>query len=717
MATSLGRLRATWDNSPVARSILVSTLVLLLIGLIVAMLTGAMLRREADKLALDRVNSDMRVAWLVIGGKEADYSLRDGVLFAGTRPLGARHVAVDKISDLVGAAATIFQGDLRVSTNVRRANGARATGTRLDAPNVRAAIFGAKQPYRGNADILGDGYMTAYDPIIDQSGRVIGALFVGTKQAEYRRSANIAELAIMLATILAAILSVAFNLIFGRKRLADQARGLLDGSPIAVAIVDSDGQRVYSNRSEIELFGAPVDPAVRADSEYVDPSARERLAQEFARSGEVRDAEVEFRRPNGEPIWAAVNWQGMIYNGHQAIVRWHYNISERKAAEVAMEQARELAERTTQVKSEFLANMSHELRTPLNAIIGYSELLQEDMEDAGQTEALPDLKKIETAGKHLLGLINEILDLSKIEAGRMEAYYEQVAIARLLDDVSSLAQPLARARGNRLEFTSDAALASIRTDYTKVKQSLLNLVSNACKFTENGVVRVAVTLHDNKVRFRVSDTGIGMDETQMSRLFQAFSQADASTTRKYGGTGLGLAITQRFCQLLGGDVTVESTPGKGSSFIIELPLHSDQQPPVPATESTGPLSATSVLLVDDDPQIHHLTGTMLTRAGYRVEYSGSGADAIARVQAIKPAIILLDVMMPQVDGWTVLAGLKADPELAAIPVIIISLLDERPLGLSLGASEYLTKPIDRAKLMETVAAFAGEPADGRSAAE
>jgi CheY-like chemotaxis protein/anti-sigma regulatory factor (Ser/Thr protein kinase) len=295
----------------------------------------------------------------------------------------------------------------------------------------------------------------------------------------------------------------------------------------------------------------------------------------------------------------------------------------------------------------------------------------------------------------------------------MEAYYEQVSMPRLLDELKALATPLAMAKANRLEIVADPAIDVIRTDYTKLKQSLLNLISNASKFTENGLVRLEVEHGPTEVRFRVSDTGIGMTEEQIGRLFQAFSQVDASTTRKYGGTGLGLTITRRFCELLGGDVTVESKPGEGSVFTIVLPLQAAEvEAAAPATASTGPVSATQILLVDDDPQIHQLVGTMLTREGYRVEYAGGGSEALVRASALQPAMILLDVMMPQVDGWTVLAALKSEPKLADIPVVIISLLDERPLGLSLGAAEFLTKPIDRAKLIETVRNFAGKPVDG-----
>jgi PAS domain S-box-containing protein len=496
------------------------------------------------------------------------------------------------------------------------------------------------------------------------------------------------------------------------RRTSDQARLLLDSSPIAVAIVGEGGKFLYANARHDELYGVERGTAPRAVQDvYVDPGQRAGLVAKFQADGVLRDAEIHLKRADGTTFWALLSWQRMLYDNQPATVSWLYDISERKKAEATMAEARDLAERANQTKSEFLANMSHELRTPLNAIIGYAQILQEDMEDAGQEAVLPDLKRIESAGKHLLGLINDILDLSKIEAGRMEIYLEPVSLPRLLDELQSLGTPLALARGNRMEFSLPPEPPMLRTDYTKLKQSLLNLLSNACKFTQNGLVRLDVSFPGDQLVFRVSDSGIGMTPEQLNRLFQAFSQADASTTREYGGTGLGLAITRRLCRLLGGDVMVESVPGQGSVFTIALPLSLEAQLPAarPTAQvtATGPEDATTVLLVDDDPQIHHLIGTMLTREGYRVEHAAGGAEAIERARALRPAVILLDVMMPQVDGWSVLGTLKSDPTLSDIPVVIVSLLDERPLGLSLGAAEFLTKPVDRGRLIDTVRAYAG----------
>jgi signal transduction histidine kinase/CheY-like chemotaxis protein len=357
-----------------------------------------------------------------------------------------------------------------------------------------------------------------------------------------------------------------------------------------------------------------------------------------------------------------------------------------------------------QHKSQFLANMSHELRTPLNAIIGYSEILQEDVADLGQDALAPDLKKIEGAGRHLLGLINDILDLSKIEAGRMDIFLEDVELVPLLEEVRALIVPLAEKNGNTLELRLPKDLGSIRTDRTKLKQSLLNILSNGSKFTENGRLTVAAERFESDrqmVRFAVSDTGIGMTEEQLGRLFQAFSQAETSTAKKYGGTGLGLAISRRFCQLLGGDITVISRPGEGSTFTIVLPARSEapaQIAPVEAPRIEPQVSnSATVLIVDDDPAARELLAANLKGTGYRLVHAASG-EALSLARKIHPDAITLDVMMPKPDGWDVLSTLKGDPELCEIPVIMVTVAPERGIGLSLGAVEVLTKPVDRGQL-------------------
>jgi signal transduction histidine kinase/CheY-like chemotaxis protein len=371
-----------------------------------------------------------------------------------------------------------------------------------------------------------------------------------------------------------------------------------------------------------------------------------------------------------------------------------------------VEEKRQQLAIASQHKSQFLANMSHELRTPLNAIIGYSELLQEELKEAGQARFTTDLRKIEQSGRHLLGLINDILDLSKIEAGRMDLFLEDVDIAPLLQEVRAIITPLAEKNGNVLEVQMAENLSSMRTDRTKLKQSLLNVLSNASKFTHKGrLTLVAERFEADRpmVRFAISDTGIGMTEEQLGRLFEAFSQADVSTTKKYGGTGLGLAITRHFCRLLGGDIEVASRPGEGSTFTITLPDRVTMATPIEATDAPRILAesanATTVLVVDDDPAARDLLSTNLKSAGYRLLHAASGEQALKLARTMRPDAITLDVVMPKMDGWAVLSALKADVELCDIPVVMVTVLAERGLGLSLGAVDVLTKPIERADLV------------------
>jgi signal transduction histidine kinase/CheY-like chemotaxis protein/HAMP domain-containing protein len=377
------------------------------------------------------------------------------------------------------------------------------------------------------------------------------------------------------------------------------------------------------------------------------------------------------------------------------------DITELKQRQTELERAMQLTDEANQAKSRFLANMSHELRTPLNAIIGYSEILQEDAADKGDKAQVDDLQKIENSGRHLLGLINNILDLSKIEAGKMDVFIEPVDIQVLLDEVLSIVKPLAAKNENVIEVTCPADVGSFRSDQTKVKQCLLNLLSNANKFTSKGTLALTVARDGgSQVTFCVSDTGVGMTEKQLGQLFQAFSQADATTAQRFGGTGLGLAITKHFCTMLGGDVTVESTPGEGSTFTIRLP---DQGVAPAATESPVLAAApadgrATVLVVDDDAAVRSLLAKTLEKEGYRVISAGNGVEALMLAREHRPQAITLDVLMPQMDGWAVLKALKADVDLCNIPVIVVTVLNERGMAIPLGAADFVTKPVDRQRL-------------------
>lgn len=382
-------------------------------------------------------------------------------------------------------------------------------------------------------------------------------------------------------------------------------------------------------------------------------------------------------------------------------------------------EARDAALEATRLKSEFLANMSHELRTPLNAIIGYSEILAEEAEDSGRESDLADLKKIRSAGKHLLELINDVLDLSKIEAGKMEVHLENFEVNSMIEDVVSTIAPMVAKNNNRLEIHLGEALGDIRADLTKLRQALFNLLSNASKFTSDGIITLAV---EREIRngvdwfhFGVSDTGIGITPEQMNKLFQAFSQADSSTSKKYGGTGLGLVLSRRFCQMMGGDITVESSAGVGSTFTIHLPANGTAPKAAASPEKEDVALETAiprdglpvVLVIDDDPVARDLMQRFLDRQGVQIVGAASGEEGLRLAKELRPAVITLDVLMPGMDGWAVLTALKGDPELAAIPVIMATFLDEENMGFALGATDFLTKPINREQLIRLLQKYRG----------
>jgi signal transduction histidine kinase/DNA-binding response OmpR family regulator len=386
------------------------------------------------------------------------------------------------------------------------------------------------------------------------------------------------------------------------------------------------------------------------------------------------------------------------------------------------DKSRQLAEASVH-KSQFLASMSHELRTPLNAIIGVTEMLREDVEAAKQdTEPLD---RVLGAGRHLLALINDILDLSKIEAGRMELHLETFPLAPVIQDVAKTIEPMATKNGNRIVIECPADLGTIHADQTRFRQSLLNLASNANKFTEKGTITIAARQERDSGRdwisLAVADTGIGMTPDQMGKLFQEFSQASSRTASKYGGTGLGLAVSRHFCRMMGGDITVESESGKGSTFTIRLPrIVQSVETPITAeraetrAEPVHPIAGDAeehlILVVEDDGTARDLVVRHLERAGFAAVTARGGHEGLRLVRELRPAAVTLDIMMPDLDGWTVLAAMKGDPTLASIPVVLMSMVDQKNRGYALGAADYLVKPVDRTKLVETLTRICGSSA-------
>jgi signal transduction histidine kinase/ActR/RegA family two-component response regulator len=396
-------------------------------------------------------------------------------------------------------------------------------------------------------------------------------------------------------------------------------------------------------------------------------------------------------------------------------------ITHRKQTQEELLGAKRAAEDASRAKSAFLANMSHELRTPLNAIIGYSEMIEEEIQDTGQFQNVQDVKKIQSAGKHLLALINDVLDLSKIEAGKMGLHLESFDVAQMIDEMVSTFQPTVAKNSNRLEIDVPEDIGLMVADVTKVRQILFNLVSNACKFTNQGTISLQVNRLDISgrpwLRFRITDTGIGITPDQQQNLFKEFAQADVSIARKYGGTGLGLAISHRFAQLMEGNISVESEPGKGSVFTVFLPAkvnaENPEAPKAKAAQNAAPAPTPAkpheetILVIDDDPAVRDLMSRYLVKSGFHPVTAADGEEGLKLAKQIRPRIITLDVVMPGTDGWGILKRLKSDPELAGIPVIMVTIVDNEVRGMSLGASSYLVKPVDRDLLAELIQKHGG----------
>ncbi|MCM2256129.1 MAG: PAS domain S-box protein [Vicinamibacteria bacterium] len=479
-----------------------------------------------------------------------------------------------------------------------------------------------------------------------------------------------------------------------------------------------------TDRTPDEMIGRTVEELLIPEDELAD--YRERM--ELRLQGLSEEYELQVKKKGGDTFWAEISaspfrdQSGAVAGTLGAVM----DISERKKIQEELVAAVDAAEDASRAKSAFLANMSHELRTPLNAIIGYSEMLAEEMKDRELDDLLPDLDKVYAAGKHLLSLINDILDLSKIEAGKMDFVLEEFSVQELVRELQGAVQPMAQKAGNQLEVACADTVPRMKADMMRVRQILLNLLSNANKFTEKG--RVGLRVEEVLVgraaglAFHVTDTGIGISPEAMERLFQPFMQADYTSTRKYGGTGLGLTICRQLAHKMGGDVTVASELGHGSTFTIVLPLRvgeSMERAVERAERADAPTQTTmfpgkrlispgppTVLVVDDDGLVRDLLQRFLTKEGFRVATAADGHEALRKARELRPTLITLDVVMPGgKDGWQVLEELKNDAELEPIPVIMMTIVDNPKRGFDLGASDYVTKPIDWRRLGAAIASY------------
>ena len=378
-----------------------------------------------------------------------------------------------------------------------------------------------------------------------------------------------------------------------------------------------------------------------------------------------------------------------------------------------MEIARDEAREASDQKTKFFANMSHELRTPLNAILGYGEMLYEDCEDLGYDDLLPDLKKITSSGSHLLSLINNILDLSKIEAGKMELFITSFEIENMVETIKNISEPLAAKNDNGFVVNFDGAMGSMSQDETKLRQCLTNFLSNGFKFTKNGTVTLDVRARSVEgvefIDFAVIDTGAGMSAEGVAKVFEEYTQAERSTSANHGGTGLGLPISKKFAEMMGGEVVLTSEEGVGSVFTLSVPRECAEYNEDDVDSNIINLDADDnlVVLVDDDVAMHDLIKRTISKLNLTLIGATNSEKGMELIREVKPKLILLDVLMPGRDGWSLLKECKTDKELKEIPVIMISQLNQSNLAASLGANDYLTKPIDRSHFVNTVQRLLG----------
>lgn len=572
---------------------------------------------------------------------------------------------------------------------------------------------------------------------------------------------------IMLLTIVMTILILFYRLqeqLIANERRAQaellQARVLQESQrrmaniisflPDATLVIDHEGKVIAWNRAIEEMTGIPAAEMMgKGDHEYALPFYGERrpilidlvllpraeMEQKYAqihREGDTLSAETYTPAlKGGRYLYATAS---ALYDGEGNVIgaiEIIRDITERMHAEEELRKAKADAEQANHAKSAFLANMSHELRTPLNAIVGFTRIVRRKGENLLPEKQIENLEKVLTSAENLLSLINTVLDIAKIEAGRMDVLPATFRVGPLIDLCFNTIQPLLRPEV-ALQKQADETLPPIYSDQDKIRQIILNLLSNAAKFTHKGKIALRAAQNGENLTISVADTGIGIPSEALPNIFKEFEQADITTTRNYGGTGLGLTISRNLARLLGGDLTVQSEFGQGSTFTLIIPIHYERglpaleastaaptSPPQPAsvTESSQNPEADSVkkriLVIDDDPDAVYLLQENLARQELDILGCRNGLDALPMARQRRPQAILLDILMPGADGWQVLHDLKHDPATAEIPVILHTIFDNKALGFQLGAADYLLKPLDpqavREALERVMPPDAGQP--------
>ena len=535
-----------------------------------------------------------------------------------------------------------------------------------------------------------------------------------------------------------------FTDITERKQREETNRRLteaLEQIPNGLLFWDKDDNLIGVNRMVKELwnkFGVALDvgqPRSSMRDQFLSNNAII-FASEESKEQRILERKKSWQQIEGQQVRETEFADGtiLLFNDTRlkdgSTLSFASNITELKKREKDLELAKIEADEANEAKSQFLANMSHELRTPLNAVIGLTEMLKEDAEEDNLDDYLEPLDRIHNASRHLLTLINDVLDLSKIEAGKIELYFEQFLVSDIMRDIMATSEPLAQKNNNELILRNNLDFDSIHSDQTRVRQIVLNLVSNACKFTENGQVTISLNSRAKGEKefldIAITDTGIGMSEAQVNKLFQAFTQADSSTTRKYGGTGLGLIITKHLSRIMGGDVDVSSVEGEGTTFTASITINANNADNVEADaikydavvlgdsdKVSSSKAEHTILIIDDDPTVRDLMKRQLERDGFGVLIAEDGPLGIKMAIEMQPDAVVLDILMPGMDGWSVLRTLKASKETASIPVIMASILDEKNRGFSLGAADYLSKPVERDRLISSIEKLIGS-GDGKT---